>query len=97
MMTHFPPNEQGAPSEHPPIPTDNSYRLLGVEPGAPIERCVEAYDRLSELYDPRRRPADEQKLWLDCQNAIDKAMALIWDAQAFDSTCGAFVGKGTVE
>ena len=63
-----------------PRPTSRTYRVLGVEPGASVARSVAAYDRLDARYDPRRHPADQQGVWLDCQNAIDEALALIADA-----------------
>jgi hypothetical protein len=63
-----------------PKPTPRDYRILGQQPGAPVEVCIISHERLTVLFDPRHRPPDEQPLWLDVQNALDESLALIYDA-----------------
>jgi len=64
-----------------PRPTQRDYHILGQQPAAPLEACTISHERLTVLFDPRRRPPDEQPLWIDAQNALDERLALIHDSQ----------------
>jgi hypothetical protein len=67
-----------------PIPTRRTYGVLGLPHGAAVERCIEAFDRLSREYDPRRWPADlaTQHRIIGHQDDLDEALALIVDASS---------------
>ena len=68
------------PTHPPPGPSPRDFAILGQRPGAPLAACIRAYDLLARQADPRRRPPDQQPVWLDMQNALDDAMAFIYDA-----------------
>jgi len=68
-----------------PRPAPRDYRIIGQRPGAPLAECIRSYERLAGKFDPRHRPPDEQPLWLDVQNALDEALALIHDAERWDA------------
>lgn len=75
-MIAYPPCAQSAPI---PEPSERHYAALGLRHGATVARCIEAFDRLAPLCDPRAWPGSQH--WaIARQDEIDEAMALIYDS-----------------
>ena len=64
----------------PPEPGPWHFALLGVTPGSPLDVVEAAYDALSRQFDPRTVAPEYQRWAITVQDALNEAMALIYDA-----------------
>ena len=63
-----------------PIPSKRTYGVLGLPHGAAVTRCIEAFQKLDKLYDPRAWPGDDQRWAIAMQDEADEALSVIVDA-----------------